>query len=52
MGILYNLVVPAFNIVAAIIGSDAFFEPDMSNEDIQELIVKVLAEWKKKGGIG
>jgi ParB family chromosome partitioning protein len=31
---------------------DAFFEPDMSNEDIEELIVKLLEEWKKKGGIG
>ena len=29
-GTLYNVVFPAFNIVAAIIGKDAFFEPDIS----------------------
>ena len=28
-GTLYNVVFPAFSIVAAIIGSDAFLEPDM-----------------------
>ena len=27
-GTLYSFVVPVFNIVAAKIGSDAFFEPD------------------------
>ena len=29
---------------------DSYFEPNMSNSDIEELIVKLLDEWKKKGG--
>ena len=29
---------------------DSYFEPTMSNSDIEELIVKLLDEWKKKGG--
>ena len=29
-GILYNLLVPAFSMVDASIGNDAFFEPDTS----------------------
>lgn len=28
---------------------DNYFTPDMSNEDIEELIVKLLDEWKEKG---
>lgn len=28
---------------------DNYFTPDMSNEDIEELIVRLLDEWKKKG---
>ena len=31
-GTLYSVVFPAFNIVAAIIGSDEFFEPDIFTE--------------------
>lgn len=27
---------------------DTYFEPNMSNEDIEELIVSLLEEWKKK----
>ena len=27
---------------------DTYFEPSMSNEDIEELIVSLLEEWKKK----
>jgi len=29
---------------------DSYFEPTMSNEDIEDVIVKLLDEWKKKGG--
>lgn len=29
---------------------DTYFEPDMTNEDIEELIVSLLEEWKQKGG--
>jgi len=29
---------------------DSYFEPNMSNSDIEELIVKLLDEWKMKGG--
>ena len=29
---------------------DSYFEPNMSNEDIENLIVKLLDDWKKKGG--
>lgn len=28
---------------------DNYFMPDMSNEDIEELIAKLLDEWEKKG---
>ena len=28
---------------------DNYFTPDMSNEDIEELIVRLLDEWKEKG---
>ena len=28
---------------------DTYFEPNMSNEDIEELIVRLLDEWKEKG---
>ena len=28
MGILYNLVIPGFNMLAAIIGKEAFLEPE------------------------
>ena len=31
---------------------DNYFTPDMSNEDIEELIVKLLDEWKEKGCCG
>ena len=31
---------------------DDYFEPNMSSEDIEELIVKLLNEWKLKGGKG
>lgn len=31
---------------------DDYFEPNMSCEDIEELIVKLLDEWKQKGGEG
>lgn len=30
---------------------DDYFEPNMSNEDIEELIVKLLDEWKERGGM-
>lgn len=30
---------------------DNYFEPNMSNEDIEEFIVKLLDEWKEKGGM-
>lgn len=30
---------------------DDYFEPNMSNEDIEELIVRLLDEWKEKGGM-
>jgi len=29
---------------------DSYFEPNMSNSDIEEIIVKLLDDWKKKGG--
>ena len=29
---------------------DNYFEPNMSNEDIEKLIVELLEDWKKKGG--
>lgn len=29
---------------------DSYFEPTMSNEDIESIIVKLLEEWKEKGG--
>ena len=29
---------------------DSYFTPDMSNADIEELIIKLLDEWKEKGG--
>lgn len=29
---------------------DSYFEPNMSNEDIETIIVKLLDEWKEKGG--
>lgn len=29
---------------------DSYFTPDMSNEDIESLIIKLLDEWKEKGG--
>jgi ParB family chromosome partitioning protein len=29
---------------------DSYFEPNMSNEDIENIIVKLLDEWKEKGG--
>ncbi|MDD3137996.1 MAG: ParB/RepB/Spo0J family partition protein [Lachnospiraceae bacterium] len=29
---------------------DDYFEPNMSSEDIEELIVKLLDEWKERGG--
>ena len=29
---------------------DNYFEPNMSSEDIEELIVKLLDEWKERGG--
>lgn len=28
---------------------DDYFEPNMSSEDIEELIVRLLDEWKQKG---
>lgn len=31
---------------------DDYFEPNMSSEDIEDLIVKLLDEWKQKGGKG
>ncbi len=31
---------------------DDYFEPNMSNDDIEKLIVKLLDEWKQKGGQG
>ena len=29
---------------------DSYFTPDMSNDDIENLIIKLLDEWKEKGG--
>lgn len=29
---------------------DSYFEPNMTNEDIEGVIVKLLEEWKMKGG--
>lgn len=29
---------------------DGYFTPDMTNDDIEELILKLLDEWKEKGG--
>ena len=29
---------------------DSYFEPNMTNEDIEGIIVKLLEEWKMKGG--
>lgn len=29
---------------------DSYFEPNMTSEDIEALIVKLVEEWKKKGG--
>ena len=29
---------------------DSYFEPNMTNEDIEGIIVKLLDEWKAKGG--
>ena len=29
---------------------DSYFTPDMSNDDIESLIIKLLDEWKEKGG--
>ena len=29
---------------------DSYFEPNMSNTDIENIIVKLLDEWKEKGG--
>lgn len=29
---------------------DSYFEPNMSNRDIEDLIVKLLDDWKQKGG--
>ena len=29
---------------------DYYFEPNMTNEDIEGIIVKLLEEWKMKGG--
>ena len=29
---------------------DSYFTPDMTNNDIEELILKLLDEWKEKGG--
>ena len=29
---------------------DSYFEPNMTNEDIEGIIVKLLEEWKAKGG--
>ena len=31
---------------------DSYFDPTMTNDDIEELIIKLLEEWKEKGGIG
>lgn len=31
---------------------DSYFEPNMTNEDIEEIIVQLLEEWKAKGGQG
>ena len=31
---------------------DSYFDPTMTNDDIEELIIKLLEEWKKKGGLG
>ena len=31
---------------------DSYFEPNMTNEDIEGIIVKLLDEWKAKGGRG
>lgn len=31
---------------------DSYFDPTMTNEDIEELIIELLEEWKKKGGKG
>ena len=31
---------------------DSYFDPTMTNEDIEGLIIKLLDEWKEKGGIG
>lgn len=30
---------------------DSYFEPNMSNADIEHIIVKLLEEWKTKGGV-
>ena len=30
---------------------DAYFTPDYSTEKIEELIIKLLDEWKENGGI-
>lgn len=30
---------------------DSYFDPTMTNEDIEGLIIKLLDEWKQKGGI-
>ncbi|MCR5303282.1 MAG: ParB/RepB/Spo0J family partition protein [Lachnospiraceae bacterium] len=30
---------------------DSYFDPTMTNEDIEELIIKLLEEWKERGGV-
>lgn len=31
---------------------DSYFDPTMTNEDIEELIIKLLEKWKEEGGTG
>ena len=30
---------------------DSYFDPTMTNEDIEELIIRLLDEWKERGGV-